>query len=420
MEKFVITGGIPLQGTIKVGGAKNAVLPILAATLLTTETCLIKNVPRFKDVDYMEEVLRHLGASTAREDGIMAVRAIDLETEEVPDNLMQKMRASNLVMGPLLARRGQVRVAAPGGCNIGSRPMDLHLKGFKALGAEVDEIRYGFIQAKANKLRGARIVLDYPSVGATENLMLAAVLAEGETILQNAAREPEIIDLQHFLNKMGAKIKGAGTGTIAVEGVSSLGGTEHTVIPDRIEAGTHLLAGAVTRGDLLVTNVIPEHLQALINKLEEAGAIITEDASGLRVKGVRGYTATDLKTLPYPGFPTDLQPQATVLLCMARGTSFVTETVFENRYKHVDELRRMGARIKIAGRSAVIEGVPRLSGAIVEATDLRAGAALVLAGMAADGATVVENIEHIARGYVHLESKYNNLGARIIKVSSST
>lgn len=414
MARLEIVGGLRLEGEVEVSAAKNSILPIMAASLLTGEPCCLQEVPRLTDVATMEEVLRFLGARVSLTGRTLWLDASGVVPREVPPALMRRLRASNLVMGAILGRFKEVRVAYPGGCAIGSRPMDLHLKGFLALGAEIKE-DHGFIEARATKLVGADIHLDFPSVGATENIMMAAVLAEGVTTIHNAAKEPEIVDLQNFLNRMGAQIKGAGSDVIRIHGVRSLKGAEYQVIPDRIEAGTHLVAAAITRGRLVVKNVIPEHLEALTAKLREAGVrveplggrgVLLVEASG-RIRGV------DCKTLPYPGFPTDMQPQMMALLTTAEGTSVVTESIFESRFKHVDELRRMGAQIKVEGRVAVITGVPRLSGAVVEATDLRAAAALVLAGLAAENTTVLEGVEHLDRGYERLDLKYAALGAKI-------
>lgn len=414
MEKIVIVGGKKLKGSVRVSGAKNAALPILAATLLTEGQCIIKEVPYLRDVRVMKEVVEFLGAQMKCRGHTVVVDSGYVQSHEISEELMRKMRASNLVMGPLLGRFGKVRVSYPGGCPIGSRPMDLHLKGFQALGAKITE-KSGYITAEAKELTGAEIHLDFPSVGATENIMMAAVLAKGTTYITNAAQEPEIIDLQNFLNSLGAKITGAGSVTIKIQGVDKLSTTTHTVIPDRIEAGTHMVAAAITGGDVTLTNVIPAHLDPIIAKLREIGVEISETTDTIRVQGSRVISPADIKTMPYPGFPTDMQAQMMVLLSIANGTSVITETIFENRFQHVDELRRMGANIKTEGRVAIIKGVPRLSGAVVEASDLRAGASLVLAGLAAEDMTVIENVEHIDRGYEGLVKKYASLGARITR-----
>lgn len=415
MQRFMVVGGNSLEGTVRVSGSKNAALPILAACLLTEDQCCVRDVPRLRDVEVMKDVLTYLGASVTWEKNGLKVSARNVDICEISEELMRKMRASNLVLGPLVGRFRKAKISYPGGCNIGSRPMNLHVKGLRAMGVKVNE-KYGYITAEAGKLYGADIHLDLPSVGATENIMMAAVLAAGTTYIRNAAKEPEIVDLQNFLNRLGAKIKGAGTHTIKIEGVKKLYGCDYSIIPDRIEAGTHMLAAAITQGDVTVANVIPEHVEPLIAKLREAGIAMEVGDDWVRVRGYGRPKAADVKTMPYPGFPTDMQPQIMALLALAEGTSVITETVFENRYKHVMELRRMGADIRLEGQTAIIKGVRKLSGACVEATDLRAGAALVLAAMAAENGSVVERVEHIDRGYEGLEKKYNALGARIIRV----
>lgn len=412
MERIVIAGGRPLQGKIRVGGAKNAALPILAATLLTPEPCLIRSLPALTDVDVMGSILRNLGVRVnSTPEGCM-VTAASLTSQTIPEYLMREMRSSIIVMGALIGRFGRAKVSQPGGCDIGSRPIDLHLKGLREFGVTIKE-QHGYITAHANKLRGASIHLDYPSVGATENLMMAASLASGRSTISNAAKEPEIVDLQNFLNAMGANVKGAGTDTIRVEGVPKLHGAEHTIIPDRIIAGTYLLAGAITGGQVTVENVIPEHLESLLAKLREMGAEVLVKEDAITVGATTRLQAIEsLRTLPYPGFPTDLQAPMMALLCLADGTSIVTETVFESRFKHVDELRRMGANIKVNERTAVIRGVPNLTSANVTATDLRAGAALILAALAAEGLTVIDHVHHIYRGYEHLQENLAAIGAR--------
>ncbi|MBC7346078.1 MAG: UDP-N-acetylglucosamine 1-carboxyvinyltransferase [Clostridia bacterium] len=414
MATLEIAGGARLKGEIEVSGAKNSILPIMAASLLSPEPCCLQEIPQLTDVRMMQEVLQFVGAKVSLSGRNLWLDGAEVVPQEVPPSLMRRLRASNLVMGSLLGRFRQVRVAYPGGCAIGSRPMDLHLKGFLALGAEIRE-DHGFIEARAARLRGADIHLDFPSVGATENIMMAAVLAEGVTTIRNAAKEPEIVDLQNFLNRLGARVKGAGSDVIRVHGVPRLRGGEYQVIPDRIEAGTHLVAAAITRGRVVVKNVIPEHLEALIAKLREAGVRVETlgGRSALLVEAEGRVRGVDCKTLPYPGFPTDMQPQMMALLATAEGTSVITESIFESRFKHVDELRRMGAQIKVEGRVAVVNGVPRLSGALVEATDLRAAAALVLAGLVAENTTVLEGVEHLDRGYECLDLKYEALGAQI-------
>lgn len=412
MTTYIVEGGVPLRGTIKISSAKNAVLPVIAASLLTEAECVIEDTPELQDVIVMRDVLSSLGAKVEYEKDSIRIDAGSIDSVEAPYDLVRKMRASFLVMGPLLARKGRARISMPGGCAIGSRPIDLHLKGFSALGADIN-VGHGFIEATCDKLVGSTIYLDFPSVGATENIMMAASLAEGQTILENAAKEPEIIDLANFLNSMGAHIRGAGTDVIKIEGVKELKGLSYTVIPDRIEAGTYLVAGAITGGNIFLENVLPEHLKPVIAKLNECGAKVVEEGNGLRVIGEGRPKASDVKTLPYPGFPTDMQAQLMSYLCLAKGTSMVIESVFENRFMHVEELKRMGAHIKIEGRSAVVEGVEKLSGAPVKATDLRAGAALILAGLAAEGTTKVSNGYHIDRGYVDIAGKLQNVGAKI-------
>ena len=415
MEKIIIENSGPLQGKVRISGSKNAVLPILAASLLNDQASIIEDVPPLKDVGVISEVLESLGATVETiEEGTLRITAKEIKSVEAPYELVRKMRASFLVMGPLLARCGEARISMPGGCAIGTRPIDLHLKGFKALGAEV-HIGHGFVEAKAEKLVGAKIYLDFPSVGATENIMMAAVLAEGDTTIENAAEEPEITDLANFLNKMGCNVRGAGTDTIKIKGVKTLKELSHRVIPDRIEAGTFMVAAAITGGDVIIENIITDHLRPVIAKLKESGAEVIENGTTVRVIGNEKKRPVDIKTMPYPGFPTDMQSQFMTLLCATKGTSMVTETVFENRFMHVNELKRMGARIKIEGRSAVVEGGIPLQGAQVKATDLRAAAALILAGLIAEGTTELENIEHVDRGYVNIEQKFTNLGAKIYR-----
>lgn len=415
MPKITLEKSGPLEGSVRVNGAKNAVLPILAATLLCKEKCILEEVPALMDVDVICEVLSTLGADVKRpvRDKI-EVNAYKIDELEAPYELVRKMRASFLVMGPLLARMGRARISMPGGCAIGTRPIDLHLKGFKALGAKIT-LGHGFVEAAAEKLVGCNIYLDFPSVGATENIMMAAVLAEGQTVIENAAEEPEITDLANFLNKMGADVRGAGTDTIKINGVKDLKGASHRVIPDRIEAGTYMIAAAITGGNVFIDNVVPDHLKPIIAKLKESSIEVIEEGNGLRVIGRNRPRAIDIKTMPYPGFPTDMQSQFMVLMSVAEGTSIAIETVFENRFMHVSELKRMGANIKIEGRSAIIEGKPNLLGAPVKATDLRAGAALILAGLVAEGRTEISHIHHIDRGYVNIEEKLRNLGAKIYR-----
>ena len=421
MEKLIINGGNRLEGRVKISGAKNAVLPIIAATLLGQEQpSLLDEVPALEDVHTISEVLMELGvkAQFDEEKNTLLVDSSKIACCEAPYDLVRKMRASFLIMGPLLARCGQAKISLPGGCAIGTRPIDLHLKGFEALGAEI-EIGHGFILAKAdNGLKGARIYLDFPSVGATENIMMAACMAEGQTLIENPAQEPDIVDLANYLNVMGAKIRGAGTNAIKIEGVKKLTGRNYTIIPDRIEAGTYMVAAAMTRGDVYIENAISEHLKPVIAKLKEAGVTIEEDVSGIRVSCDKQTKAVDVKTMPYPGFPTDMQAQFMAMLAISEGTGLVTETVFENRFMHVDELKRMGANIKIDGRTSVVEGVDALTGCQVKATDLRAGAAMVLAGLVAEGETQIGYIHHIDRGYDNLVKKLCALGADIRRTES--
>ena len=421
MEKLIIHGGHELHGRVKISGAKNAVLPIIAATLLAQDKpCVLDEVPYLNDVCTIAEVLRQLGAKVDfnRQQHTLFVDSTVLKTVDAPYDVVRKMRASFVIMGPLLARYGKAKISMPGGCAIGTRPIDLHLKGFEALGAEI-EIGHGFISATApNGLKGTSIYLDFPSVGATENIIMAACMAEGQTILENAAQEPEIIDLANFLNIMGAKIRGAGTNVIKITGVPKLIGHNYTIIPDRIEAGTYMVAVAMTGGDIYIENAISEHLKPVIAKLNEAGVKIEEDIDGIRVSCNKRPKAIDIKTLPYPGFPTDMQAQFMAMLTIADGTGLVTETVFENRFMHVDELKRMGACIKVDGRTSIVEGVPSLNGCQVKATDLRAGAAMVLAGLVANGETEVSYIHHIDRGYDNLVEKLCGLGADICRVDN--
>ena len=421
MEKLIIHGGHELHGRVKISGAKNAVLPIIAATLLAQDKpCVLDEVPYLNDVCTIAEVLRQLGAKVDfnRQQHTLFVDSTVLKTVDAPYDLVRKMRASFVIMGPLLARYGKAKISMPGGCAIGTRPIDLHLKGFEALGAEI-EIGHGFISATApNGLKGTSIYLDFPSVGATENIIMAACMAEGQTILENAAQEPEIIDLANFLNIMGAKIRGAGTNVIKITGVPKLIGHNYTIIPDRIEAGTYMVAVAMTGGDIYIENAISEHLKPVIAKLNEAGVKIEEDIDGIRDSCNKHPKAIDIKTLPYPGFPTDMQAQFMAMLTIADGTGLVTETVFENRFMHVDELKRMGACIKVDGRTSIVEGVPSLNGCQVKATDLRAGAAMVLAGLVANGETEVSYIHHIDRGYDNLVEKLCGLGADICRVDN--
>ncbi|MBA9027863.1 MULTISPECIES: UDP-N-acetylglucosamine 1-carboxyvinyltransferase [Bacillaceae] len=418
MEKIIVRGGRKLSGIVKVEGAKNAVLPVIAATLLASDgKSIIKDVPTLSDVYTINEVLRNLNAEVAFGNNEVTVDASRALLDEAPFEYVRKMRASVLVMGSLLARNGRARVALPGGCAIGSRPIDQHLKGFEAMGAKV-KVGNGFIEAEVNgRLKGARVYLDFPSVGATENIMMAATLAKGTTVLENVAKEPEIVDLANFLNKMGAKVKGAGTGTLKIEGVDKLYGAEHSIIPDRVEAGTFMVAAAITGGNVLVKGAVPEHLTSLIAKMEEMGVEIYEENEGLRVIGPDTLKAVDVKTMPHPGFPTDMQSQMMALLLRAKGTSMITETVFENRFMHVEEFRRMNANIKIEGRSVIMNGPSDLQGAEVAATDLRAAAALILTGLVAEGVTRVTELKHLDRGYVDFHGKLAALGADVERVN---
>lgn len=418
MAKFLVEKSEPLSGEVEVSGSKNAVLPIMAAAILAEDTCEIMDVPALRDVDVMCKLLRSLGAKVTENyaEERVSIEMSEVVAVEAPYELVKRMRASILVMGALLARTGKARIALPGGCAIGARPIELHLKGFKIMGVHIEE-GHGFVEATADKLRGGKIYLDFPSVGATENIMMAATMADGVTIIENAAEEPEIVDLANFLNKMGARIKGAGTDTIKIEGVEKLHGTKHAVIPDRIETGTFMIAAAISRGNVLIKNVVPDHVKPVIAKLIECGVEIEDSDEGMRVRGdLRPLVATDIKTMPYPGFPTDMQSLFMALLTTVEGPSVVIETVFENRYMHIGELNRMGANIKIEGRSALIQGARQLQGAQVISTDLRAGAALVLAGLMADGVTEISEIYHIERGYAFFLEKLSKLGAKISRI----
>jgi UDP-N-acetylglucosamine 1-carboxyvinyltransferase len=416
LEKIIVQGGKQLKGTISVSGAKNAVLPVIVASLLSDGNCRIQDVPRLTDVEIICDVLGEVGAKVKKIDAhTLDINCNKINKFEAPYEYVSKMRASNLVMGPLLARLGKAKISMPGGCAIGTRPIDLHLKGFEAMGARI-KMDHGYIIAEAPRLTGARIYLDYPSVGATENIMMTGSLAEGVTVIENAAEEPEIVDLANFINSMGGRIKGAGTKIVKIEGVKNLGSTAHTIIPDRIEAGSYMVAAAITAGELILENVIADHLKPVIAKLIEIGVEIEEEGNGLHIRASKPLKAVDIKTLPYPGFPTDMQAQFMSLLTVVQGTSILTETVFENRFMHAEELRRMGADIKIEGRSAVVEGMNRLTGAPVRASDLRAGAALIIAGLAAEGETEIGNIYHIDRGYDRIVDKFRSVGASIRKI----
>ncbi len=421
MAKFLVQKSGPLKGEVTISGSKNAVLPILAATLLSSEDCTIKDVPALRDVDVMCRLLESLGASvtTDFEQNRVDVNASGELNYEAPYDLVKMMRASILVLGALLIRTGRAVIHLPGGCAIGERPIELHLKGLRALGAVIDEeqLAKGIVDARAESLHGNDIYLDFPSVGATEVIIMAASLAEGTTILENAAQEPEIVDLANFLNKMGARIKGAGTDTIKIEGVKEFKGVSHHVIPDRIEAGTFMVAAAITGGRVLIRNMVPNHLKAVIAKLRECGVEIVMTEEGILVcADEKPIVSTDIKTLPYPGFPTDMQSPFMALLTVAKGPSVVIETVFENRFMHVGEFNRMGANIKTEGKAAIIPGGKQLQGAQVVATDLRAGASVVLAGLVAEGTTEVSQIYHIDRGYENFAEKLRGLGANIMRI----
>ena len=418
MEQYIIKGGNPLVGEVEIGGAKNAALAILAAAIMTDETVLIDNLPDVNDINVLLEAIQGIGAMVQRVDRhTVKINGSAITDFNIEYDYIKKIRASYYLLGAMLGKYKRAEVALPGGCNIGSRPIDQHLKGFRALGADVD-IEHGKIVAEAEHLRGTHLYFDVVSVGATINVMMAAAMADGLTIMENVAKEPHVVDVANFLNSMGANVKGAGTDVIRIRGVHKLHGTEYSIIPDQIEAGTFMCAAAITRGDVMVQNVIPKHLEAISAKLIEMGCEVTEFDEAVRVVGRPSHVHTDIKTLPYPGFPTDMQPQITVTLALAEGTSVVTESIFENRFKYVDELARMGGRIKVEGNTAIITGVKKLTGAQVEAPDLRAGAALVIAGLAAEGYTTVDEIGYIQRGYEHFEKKLQGLGAVIEKVDS--
>lgn len=420
MDKIIIHGGRQLAGEISVSGSKNAALPILISSLLTSEPCVYQGVPSLIDIKTTLKLLAGLGVdvdqgSWAGGSGDLTIRADRVKNFEAPYDLVKTMRASFLVTGPLLARFGQALVSTPGGCAIGTRPVNLHLKGLAAMGARIDQL-HGYIEAKAKKLCGAKIYLDLPSVGATENLMMAASLAEGTTLIENAAKEPEIEDLATVLNKMGARVEGAGTDIVQIQGVSSLSGVTHRVIPDRIEAASFIIAGTLTGGEVGVTGARVNHLDAFLIKLREAGVSLVSDQDRIQVKGNGATKSVDVTTLPYPGFPTDLQAQMMVLMSVAEGVSVITETIFENRFMHAQELDRMGADIRLEGNRAVVRGVKELSGAPVMATDLRASVSLILAGLVANGTTEVSRVYHLDRGYEHIETKLSKLGAAIERI----
>lgn len=410
-----ITGGQPLKGTVRVSGAKNAALTIISAALLASEPVYLENIPSITDVEVLLDLIANLGVKVENTgNGSVIIHTPGTIETKTPYKEVKKLRASNLLLGPLLARFCQAEIALPGGCNIGSRPMDLHIKGLEALGANI-QLDHGFIKGSCSRLTGSKVYLDFPSVGATENIMMAAVLAKGQTILENVAKEPEIVDLANFLNSLGAKIRGAGTDIIKIEGVDQLSGGRYSVIPDRIEAGTFMVAAAATKGDLLIDHVIPTHVEPLIAKLREANVEVAEEDDSIRVTYKDKLKPIDIKTLPYPGFPTDMQSQMMAMLTMVKGTSVIVENVFENRLQVADEFKRMGAKIKVEGRSAIIQGVKRLQGAQVKASDLRAGAALIIAGLIAEGDTEICNTHYIDRGYEDIESKLVALGAKIYR-----
>lgn len=418
MEQYIIKGGHPLVGEVEIGGAKNAALAIIAAAIMTDETVIIENLPDVRDINVLLEAMEEIGANVIRVDRHTArINGGKIGAHSVDYEFIKKIRASYYLLGALLGKYKEASVPLPGGCNIGSRPIDQHLKGFRALGAKV-EIEGGFINARAENLHGAHIYLDMESVGATINIMMAASMAEGNTVIENVAKEPHVVDVANFLNSMGANIKGAGTDVIRIKGVRQLHRTEYSIIPDQIEAGTFMFAAAATKGDVLVKNVIPKHMEAASAKILEMGCIVEEYDDSIRVIGRSPLKPTRVKTLPYPGFPTDMQPQIAATLALADGTSTVTESIFENRFKYVDELARMGANIKVEGNRAVVMGVEKLTGARVNAPDLRAGAALVIAGLAAEGITIIDDIHYVQRGYERFEEKMQGLGAKMERVCS--
>lgn len=419
MEQYIIKGGIPLVGEVEIGGAKNAALAIIAAAIMTDETVIIENLPDVRDINVLLEAMQEIGADVIRVDRHTArINGGKIGAHSVDYEFIKKIRASYYLLGALLGKYKEASVPLPGGCNIGSRPIDQHIKGFEALGATVT-IEGGFIKAKAEHLHGAHIYLDVESVGATINIMMAASMAEGNTVIENVAKEPHVVDVANFLNSMGANIKGAGTDVIRIKGVQTLQHTEYSIIPDQIEAGTFMFAAVATGGDVLVKNIIPKHMEAASAKILEMGCIVEEHDDAIRVIGRKPLKPTRVKTLPYPGFPTDMQPQIAAALSLAEGTSMVTESIFENRFKYVDELARMGANIKVEGNRAVVMGVEKLSGARVSAPDLRAGAALVIAGLAAEGITIIDDIHYVQRGYERFEEKMQALGAKMERVDNA-
>lgn len=418
MEQYAMKGGVPLVGEVEIGGAKNAALAILAAAIMTDETVVVENVPDVRDTNVLMKAMESVGATVVKTDRhTVKINGSQIDNLVIDDEHIKKIRASYYLLGALLGKYKHAEVPLPGGCNLGTRAIDQHLKGFRALGADV-RVEHGFVIAEANKLKGNHIFMDKVSVGATINVMMAAVMAEGKTVIENAAKEPHVVDLANFLNSMGANIKGAGTDVIRINGVARLHKTEYAIIPDQIEAGTFMMAAAITKGDVMVKNVIPKHLECISAKLIEIGCEIEESDDAVRVVASKRLNSTQVKTLPYPGFPTDMQPQMTVTLGLSNGISIVTESIFDNRFKYVDELARMGADVKVEGNTAIISGVSRYTGASVTAPDLRAGAALVLAGLSADGFTVIDDIKYIERGYEDFPQKLRNLGAHMEKVES--
>lgn len=415
VSRLIIDGGNRIFGEVRVGGAKNSVLPILAATVLNGGINVIHDIPKLLDVEIMERILISLGCDVKRENDIIIIDSREISNYEIPEELVREMRSSIIFLGAMLSRCGKVKLSYPGGCEIGPRPIDLHLKSLREMGAKIEE-KHGFLICECTKLRGCEIQLDFPSVGATENIMLAAVFAEGYTVIRNAAREPEIIDLENFLNAMGARVSGAGTATIRIEGIEKLYDVEHNIIPDRIVAGTYLVATAITKGEIVLKNIVHEHLQSILYKLRESGCIIQSYNHSIKLIAPKDTKAIEsIRTLPYPGYPTDMQAQMMALMTLSDGITIFSENIFENRYKHANELVRMGANIKVDGRIAVVKGVPKLSGATVVAKDLRGGAALILAGLAAEGTTILENIKHVERGYENIHGVLTMLGAKIIK-----
>ena len=412
MSKFIIQGGKRLEGEVKISGSKNAALPIIAATVLIQGKTTLYNVPNIQDVQTMYEIIKDIGGKVNKKNNKIIIDTSKIHTYEIPENLMRKMRSSVILAGAIIGRYNKAKFSYPGGCEIGSRPIDLHLKGFEKLGIKIKE-EYGEIICSAEKIIGTQINLDFPSVGATENIILASCLAEGTTVLTNAAKEPEIEDLAKFLNKAGAKIKGAGTDRIEITGVKKLTEISYNIMPDRIESGTYLVAGAITGGIVKITNANPNHIEPVLNKLEEANCILDIGKNYVEIKAPKRVKAVDIKTMPYPGFPTDMQSIFGALLSTAKGTSIITENIFESRYKYVQELNRMGTKIKVEGRSAIIKGTKRIQGANVVALDLRGGASLVLEGLAAKGITQIDNVHYILRGYENMEEKLKKLGARI-------